>query len=83
MLGSQIALGLAQHLISDHKLLDAGRPKERRIKVRVKLPVSVVAFHKWRTMPAHRVRERCFKEVIVARQQLFGNACEEDTPLLI
>ena len=34
-------------------------------------------------MPPHRVRKGTLKKVVVARQQLFGNGCEEDAPSLV
>ena len=39
LLGSQIALRLAEHLVADHELLDGGRAQQRRVEVGVELPV--------------------------------------------
>lgn len=42
LLGCQVTLLLGQKLIAHHELLDGGRAQQRRIVVRMKLPVALV-----------------------------------------
>lgn len=43
LLGSQAALSLGHHLVTDHEFADAGRTQEQRIEMRVQLPVVIRA----------------------------------------
>ncbi len=64
-------LGFCQHFITNHKFTYGGRAQQRRIKVRVQLPVLILFAIKWRAVPAHRVGEGALEEVVITTGQLF------------
>ena len=68
-LGAEVALGLGEQLVADHELAH-GRPQERRVEMRVELPVGVGLSVERGLVPAHRVGERQAEEVVVAAEQL-------------
>ena len=68
----QVALRFRQHLETDHELAHAGRAQQRRIDVRMQLPVHAVIAAA--PVPAHRVRKRQVEQPVVGRQQLRKNA---------
>ncbi len=67
----QVSLGFCQHFITNHKFTYGGRAQQRRIKVRVQLPVLILFAIKWRAVPAHRVGEGALEEVVITTGQLF------------
>ena len=67
----QVSLGLCQHFITNHKFTYGGGAQQRRIKVRVQLPVLILFAIKWRAVPAHRVGEGALEEVVITTGQLF------------
>ena len=69
VLGRQVALRLGQQLVADHELAHVGA-QERRIEVRVDLPVVGRPVTERRLVPAHRVRERPLEQPVVAASQL-------------
>ena len=82
LLCRQVSLGFGQHLVADHKLSHCGRAQERRVKVRVELPVRKLATAKGCPVPTHRVGERCLKEIVVFRQHPLEDVCQR-TPLAV
>ena len=69
LLRRQIALRLGEHFVADHEFFDRGRAQQRRIKVRMQLPVVAVAGVVRSGVPAHRIRKRGLKQIVVADQQ--------------
>lgn len=68
----QVSLGFCQHFITNHKFTYGGGAQQRRIKVRVQLPVLILFAIKWRAVPAHRVGEGALEEVVITTGQLFN-----------
>jgi len=73
LLRSQVSLRLGQQLVADHKLLDRGGTQKRRIKVGVQLPMIGIGRVERSAMPAHRIRKRGEKQVVVADQAALEN----------
>ena len=61
----QVTLGFCQHFIADHKLTHRRGAQQRRVEVRMQLPVLVFFTVERRAVPAHGVGERALEQVVV------------------
>src|SRR6516162_6843813 len=73
LLRGQIALSFCKELIANHELLYGRGSQKWGIEMRVQLPVWRFAAGRLRTVPAHRIREGRFEQVVVPNEQSARN----------
>src|SRR5258708_890545 len=72
-LGSDITLWRAEHFESNHELSHSRRAQQRRIEVRVEVPLWMLCVIGRSLMESHRVREGNIENAVIGGNDLFQN----------
>src|SRR5690348_4889792 len=76
LLRSQIALRAAQHLETNHKFPYCRRTQQRRIKMRVQMPLGMRSIIGRTLVKAHRIRKWRVEQMIVTRSKFLQHVGE-------
>src|ERR1035437_10415217 len=68
-LGGNVPLWHSQHLKAHHELAHRGRTQQRRIEVRVEVPLRMGLFVRWTLVEAHGVGKAGLEEIVEADGQ--------------